>query len=356
MPVSRDTLHRVRDLRITVGTEADAAVASLTRAWARAWHELARSFRTALVDVAALAADLERWPAPGELIRIERLRAALDLAERRLTELAQQTGVTVTDAAGNAMTATAEAEPHILASQLPPAERAAAAVRFDRLTVTALDAIVRRTQRQITSTALPLSRSAHEAIRRELIRGIALGTGPRDVARQMLARTEGAFNGGLTRALNISRTEILDAYRVVSRASHLANADVAAGWRWHSAMDRRTCPSCWAMHGTVHPADELGPNDHQQGRCARVIILRPWSELGITAKEPPDMFPDARARFARLSERDQVAIMGATRLDLLKSGRITWDDIPQLKTNPGWRPSYTPRPVGALQRLAGQSS
>ena len=35
----------------------------------------------------------------------------------------------------------------------------------------------------------------------------------------------------------------------------------------------------------------------------------------------------------------------AVRMDALRSGRITWDDIPQVRQNPNWRPSVVVAPL-----------
>lgn len=121
---------------------------------------------------------------------------------------------------------------------------------------------------------------------------------------------------------------------------------VADGFAVHN------CPSCWSMHGTVHPADQPGPWDHPQGRCARVPKTRTWRELGFDIDEPDDTIVNARARFFSLPDVDQRTIMGPGRLALLKSGRVDWSDIPMLRPSTGWRPSYAPRTVGDLERVA----
>lgn len=114
------------------------------------------------------------------------------------------------------------------------------------------------------------------------------------------------------------------------------------------------CPACWSMHGTVHPVTEPGPLDHQQGRCARCPKVKPWSQMGIAGDEPADLIPDARKVFVGLPEVDQVAIMGSARLNLLRSGHISWEDLPQRRVTAGWRDSYAPRRVRDLQDLARQ--
>lgn len=353
MAISRETLRQLRLLATTVGGAADDTTRQLAEAWVRAWDELAPAWQQAVADLIAKAAADGQWPPPWQLARVERLAAAVVATSAALDDLAAQTNLTTGGAAATVVAATAAAEPALLASQLPATMAATAAAGFAaKLTPTALDVIVRRTREQITARTRPLSAAAMDAVRRSLIKGVVVGDNPNTVARDMLARVEGDFNGGLHRATVIARTELLDAYRTTSRYAHAANADVLDGWTWHSSLDARTCSSCWAMHGTVHPLDEEGPLDHQQGRCTRLPKVKPWSELGIDLDEPADRTPDARARFDGLPEEQQLAILGAARLALLRSGRIQWQDLATRRTTPGWRPSYAPTPLRDLQRIA----
>jgi hypothetical protein len=355
MPISRETLRLIRALRDEVGTEADDAVRNLTKAWVEAWDGLAADLEAGLVDLAVKQQTLGRWPRAWELARIDRLRRALNLAEQILTRLALETGSTVAAAASAAVTATVKAEPAILASQLPAAGRAAAIVAFDRQTPTAVEVMVQAMTRRIVSASRPLSAAATDAMHRELVRGVVVGDSPQQTARRMVERVHGAFDGGLTRAMALSRTETLDAYRTASLASHQANRNVLAGWRWLCALSRTSCISCWSRNGSLHDVDEPGPNDHVAGRCCRVPVVKPWSELGIAVVEPDDQFPDARATFARLPEADRIAVMGAERHELWSSGRLDWDDLAIRRTNPGWRDSWTPTPLKDLRALARDS-
>ncbi len=92
------------------------------------------------------------------------------------------------------------------------------------------------------------------------------------------------------------------------------------------------------MHGTEHNLDETGPNDHQQGRCARVPKVKTWRELGFDLDEPQDVTPDARAWFEGLSREDQVKVMGPDRLAALDAG-VPWHELAQRRVNRGWRDS-----------------
>lgn len=350
MAIRSRTLILGRQLRATVGGEADKATRALAEAWVKAWNVLAADMDAAVTAVAAFQAEHGRPPAARDLTRVDRIYQALTAAQDALITLGQQAGVTIRDAAGQAVQATGSAEPDLIASQLPAAERAAAAARFAaRISPSALDAIVARTATRITSATRELAAPAVAAMQRELVRGVALGTGPRQVGAQMLNGLEGAFNGGLDRAVMIARTEILDAYRTTSQYAHQANADVLSGWIWLATLSDRTCPSCLALNGSVHPLDEPGPMDHQSGRCARMPRVKSWTELGFAVKEPPDTIPDARKWFAEQTPATQRQIMGPGRLGALQSGKTTWEDLVRRRETPGWRPSYVPTPVRDLE-------
>lgn len=349
MAIRSRTLILGRQLRAKVGAEADAATRALAGAWANAWDLLAGDFETAIADVLALAQDLGRWPSARELTRVGRLHGALLNAQDALMELGTRAGVTITDAAGRVVATTAADEPDLIASQLPAAERVAAAARFAaRILPTALDVIVARTGSQITASTRPLSAEATGAMDRELVRGVALGSGPRQAGAKMLAGLEEGFSGGAARAVNIARTEILDAYRTTSQYAHHANADVLDGWIWLCTLSARTCPACLAMNGSVHPLSEPGPLDHQSGRCARMPKTKSWADLGFAVKEPPDTLPDARKWFSEQPPAVQRQIMGPGRLGALQSGKTTWEDLVRRRETPGWRPSYVPTPVRDL--------
>lgn len=238
----------------------------------------------------------------------------------------------------------------IIASQFPAeaGDQAALGVRFGTVPADQISAIVKRTTQQVTKLTWPISRAATEAMKRELVRGVAMGLNPRESARHLMQRLEGQFNGGLARALNIARTEILDAHRAAAAASQEENSETLAGWVWTAKLDARTCPSCWAQHGQLHPLEEPGPLDHQSGRCARTPKTKSWKELGFDVPEPADWLPDAEEAFAALSRADQLKIMGAVRLAALHRGDISWADLSKLRRTDGWRDSYGVTPLKDL--------
>jgi SPP1 gp7 family putative phage head morphogenesis protein len=276
-----------------------------------------------------------------------RLRDALQTTRAMLDELTAQTDTLLVNDVGTAVLDALDSHQALITSQLPQ-NTANASVSFTRMSPEALAAIVERATQQIHSDTLPLAADVERVMKRELIRGIAVGDNPRRVAARMLQGTERRFNGGLTRALTIARTETLDAHRAATQASEKANKEILEGWEWHAALNARTCPSCWAKHGTRHPLDEPGPNDHQNGRCTRVSITKTWKELGFDIKEPASVTPDAQTAFNNLAPDTQKQIMGAQRLELLQNGKISWADLSTKTSTDGWRDSYTATPVKDL--------
>lgn len=356
MAISRRTLSEIRGMRIQLDATVGYHEQQLITAWARAWAELRDEWAAAIDDLVAASTDGE-WPARAKVLRARRVKAALDLTTAGLDQLARDFQVRILKDVPKVVGAGAEWEARLVAAQLPESQglTATLAGQFQRVDARALDAIVERTTQRITALSQPIGPRADTVLRSTLVRGVALGEHPERVARTLLSRLEGNFNGGRDRALVIARTELLDAHRAAAYGQDLANADTLRGWQWVATLDTRTCPSCWGMHGTVHDLDEPGPLDHQQGRCARIPRLRSWAELGIDINEPEDLLPVARDVFDGLPREDQLAIMGPQRLRLLDDDQITFDDLSKRRSADGWRDSFAPASTQDLLRTINQS-
>ena len=353
MPITHETLRLVEQMRRAVGSILDSVTRTLVAAWVRAWDQAA-------IDVAAGIAEILQagdgtWPSRRVIERTARMMSALDVIADALAKLADLTRTQTVAGVAEAARVALEGQGELIASQLPYGSTQAFAARYRRQQPDTVDAIVRRTAEQINARHWPLADEATAAMKRELVRGVVVGDNPRTAAARMLRNLEGEFNGGLTRALNLARTETLDAHRQAAEIGQEDHADVLDGWIWHAELNSsrgRTCPSCWAKHGTVHPLTEPGPIDHQQGRCSRTPKTKSWADLGFDIPEPDNVLPDARQVFDSLPEQERLAIMGRRRLDLLDSGAIAWADLPQRRTTTGWRDSFGIRPIKDLERLA----
>ena len=98
---------------------------------------------------------------------------------------------------------------------------------------------------------------AGDAAEKALIEGVAMGKNPRETARVMRQGVDQAVDLTRSRALTISRTETMRVHRAASLENYKANAEAVRGWVWLCACDLRSCPSCWAMHGTFHDHREV---------------------------------------------------------------------------------------------------
>lgn len=342
MAVTAETLRVQAELRASLDHIVDNQTRDLVAAWADAWDEVAPDLTAALLEQLVAGEQITR----AQLLRSTRLRKALQVIKGQLQDLSDQAGVRIVADLQDVIDTAGAAQASVIDSQLPPnADQLVDLDAWSRVDGDQVAAIVQRSTEQITSLARPIPAEQYAILRRELIRGMAAGSNPRETARRIMRRTEGRFNGGLTRALVIARTETLDAHREAARLGRMAHADVLGGWTWLAKLDARTCPSCWAQHGSLHRLDEQGPNDHQQGRCTAMPTTKPWADLGIDIEEPPSLLPDAASEFAALSPAQQKAVLGPARHAAWVRGEFPMDLWSVRRTTDGWRDSYGVAPA-----------
>lgn len=337
MSVSRKTMRLARSIRVDIDDAVEQALAELVRAWGVAWDSVADEWRAAVAELTAGMKD-GKWPSRAVILRNARVIRAMKITAAKLDELGLQSGVRIVQGLPDLIAGQELALARIVASQVPDTFT----IDWSRVSDAQLEAIVKRSTQQITSTLKPLPAEVHAGMKAELIRGVATGTNPNQVAKIMMKRFGTRFEGGMWRARTIARTEMLDATRNAALQSRLQNQGVLAGWRWMASLSSRTCPACLALNGRVFDVDEPGPDDHPNGRCTAVPVTKTWTELGIDVPEPDGQFPDSRAWFARQTPAVQQQIMGPDRLQRLNSGQLSWDQIPVRKQNPGWRDSWHP--------------
>ncbi len=168
---------------------------------------------------------------------------------------------------------------------------------------------------------------AAREVRGALIAGVALGQNPREVARNM--NRVGQIP--VQRATLIARTEMMRLYRETSLAVYKGNKELVKGWTWLSALDRRTCPLCWSMHGTQHKLDEQ-MDSHPACRCTMVPITRSWDELKVDPPPGGGKVPGyakvlmGEAAFLGLAVVAQRAVLGPARHSLWMKGKFRFID------------------------------
>jgi len=346
MAVTRETLRLLGQIRIQIANTVDGIVEDLVRSWAYSWNLVLRDWQDAIADLQNAAGD-NTWPTRSQVLRAERAQRALEATYAGLQRLGEHAGITIT-AGVSQVTQAAAGHLDIIASQLPADQRVIMRGLLVRADTEQINQIILRTQEQVTKLVAPVAGDAFDTIRETLIRGVAQGQNPRVAARRMVRGIEVGYNEALTRAMVITRTELLDAHRAAARINGLANKDMLQGWQWVAALDARTCPSCWSQHGSIHPLEEHGPIDHQQGRCSGLPVTKSWKDLGFDIPEPPSALADAETKFNALAPSTQLKIMGPKRLQLLNDGDIDWSDLSTLRHNPGWRDSQVVTPLRDL--------
>lgn len=347
MSITAETLQVLDAYRAATTRLTDVHTRTLVAAWANGWNAVADELADAIEELTA-----GPFPPPASKVRRSaRLAASLDAIGSQLDDLARQAGVVIVGDLPTALELAGAANAGLISTQLPPGVGGMVVAGWDRVDRRAIAAIIARTSERIHALSMPLSGEAVASMRRSLVRGLAAGDNPRSTAVRMFRETEGTFNGGLTRALTIARTETLDAMREAARLSDAANADVLTGtWTWTASMSPRTCPACWAMHGSIFPQSEPGPEGHPNCRCARVPRTKTWAELGFEGiEEPPSLLPDAEAVFGSLSAEEQRGILGRRRFEAWQAGEYPMDAWARKVDNPDWRPSWmmTPAPAAA---------
>lgn len=333
MTISDDVLAIEAAMQTILNTILDHHTTTLTAAWATSWASVAGELEAVLLELAE-DGDVPGW----RIAQSRRAQEGLAAAGRALEDLAELTGTTISDDAARALGLGVDGELAMIGAQLPPGH--SGVVRVDDAQIAAM---LGRTTQQITAVSWPISAETLLAVRSELARGMIVGDNPREAARRMVAATEGRFTGGLTRALNISATEMLDAMRTAQHATDQVNAGVLAGWTWLSHLDSATCISCISRHGSEYPITEPGPFDHQRGRCARGPRTKTWAELGFPDIPEPDLaMPDAGEWFDGLTDGEQRSILGKRGHEQWQAGNFPMSDWAVRRENPDWRPSYVP--------------
>lgn len=330
----------VTQIRNFLENITDAHTLRMVPAWARAWDDLVPDLEAALNELALQAVDgrIRR----SDVIKAKRLQGAIEAIQVQLTELVGDSENNIINKLPEVVDYSGAMQERLIGSQLPASEQSIVNA-WSKVDAGQIGAIVERTTEQITKLSYPLSDEATAAMRRHLVRGIALGDNPRAAAARMVKQVEGLFNGGLSRALTIARTEMLDAHRAAAQLGQAANADLLEGWIWSASLSTRTCDACWGMDGHEFPITQAGPEGHQNCRCARVPKTKTWAELGFEGiEEPPSILPDAAAQFEALSKADQVTILGRKKYDAWSSGHFPMSDWATKRKNPGWRDSWVP--------------
>jgi len=292
MAINADTLAEESKALAVLNARLDDKTRRLVTVWALTWDQVAGELEAAIAELAAATDDGR--VTRSMILRSQRLQAALAAVADSLGLVVAQTNQIITDDIRQGIEDAITAAERMLATQLPAATAQVGGMLATQATVGGLTvgvvgadpgqvaAMVTRVTQRITKTTYPLAVEAQAAIRRELLRGIAVGANPRVSARRALRGIEDQWNGGLTRALTIARTETIDAHRQAAQVVHTANADIVDRWEWTAHLDKRTCRACIAMHGERFDVTTPGPLGHQNCVLPGAVVSGPRALASTT--------------------------------------------------------------------------
>lgn len=297
------------------------AVDAMLSAWAQMYANVRADYDTLLAKVQA-ARDEGRDVSPAWLYQQQRLKSALATTKAEVARYAR-------DASDEAY----RAHDAAVRAALKAAKRQVTTAKADagiEGTFTALDEAPVRALVGFLADGSPLSslfdqfgQDAADQARAVLLRGIGQGKGVAWMAR----RLDEALDVPRWRAETIVRTESHRVFREVSRRTYQANADALEGWIWTAHLDRRTCPACVVMDGTLHPLDET-LDGHPRCRCAMVPRTKSWADLlGIDAEDEREPVRQGREWLEAQPAAVQRQVLGGAKYRAWKSGDITLDDV-----------------------------
>jgi SPP1 gp7 family putative phage head morphogenesis protein len=283
-----------------------------------------------------------------------RWRELIEQVDTELASLTETILPTITEAQSDGITLSVDAAKQLTVSALGPAPDGVE-VAWNRLPKATVEALV-----GYASDGSPLrvlldefGLDASRQIRGVLIAGVSRGAGAAQMTRELKTLVgDGKDPGNLKgRAETIVRTEFHRASRAAQLDSYGQNADLFEGWVWTAALDGRTCTSCWAMHGTLHPLTEM-LDDHPNGRCVMTPRTKSWDELTGEGghEDTRPTIEDGSARFARLTPERQKEVLGAGLYDLYAAGTVSLPELVRQDKSPRWG---TMRRPATLKEVTG---
>jgi hypothetical protein len=315
---------------VAVANEFRQEIALLDAAAAQSMLDAWRGVESSLLaEMEKFAGRLKGKPVKTwQLYRMKRYQELLAQVEMQLTALEKAVAPTIT--AGQVQAAQLGAQ-----MATTTLDALGYGVSFNTLPAAAVENVtaLARAGRPLSALLQPMYGAAADGITRELIAGIAIGKGPREIARRMA-------QGGLTDALDHLLLVTRDQYNRAHRAAALqryADTEAVYGYVRRCARQAgRTCIACVSLDGKFYELDK--PFEaHPQCRCVMIPAIK-----GVTWKS---RLNSGQEWFSELSEAEKIATMGKGRYEQWKGGRLSWDTIVKRTEHPVWGVSATPAPL-----------
>ena len=313
------------------------------------------SFARVQVRLARIQREAELILAAGETLSkglIARLWREQDLQRVIAREISRYSALAGSQITAEQLRLAGLAQLHtgqLVDAALPPAINRATLARaglgWNEVPVSAIESLIGALGdgTPVTRTLESMGAPVANGVKKTLTDGLVRGLGPNQIARTV----RNAYGVGLTRALTISRTETLRAYREGSRAAYAANPQIVKGYERRASNDDRTCMGCLGADGEFYPNKRPLPA-HVNCRCHMVPVTRTYKELGINVPDPAIDFPSSEDWFKQQSIATQQKMMGAKKWDAWKSGQVSLKDFAHTTHDPIWGDAVVPANLAQL--------
>ena len=326
---------KMEEFKASLLSRDRAAALRLIRAYGPIWTRLQRKLTllTTRIEAAKAAGEpiSDAW-----LFRQSRFRELMEQIALEISKFSEFANREITAEQRAAVRAARKDSERLLLANQGPAVKAS----FSRLSASAVESIAGFLGNGSPLTALlgELPKEASRAVSTALQEAVALGYNPRKTASQI----KSALGGNLTRALRISRTETLRAYREATHQTYKINSDVLEGWYWLATLNSRTCAACIALNGSFHDLDERMAS-HVQCRCTAIPAI----------KGDPPPIEQGEKWFEEQPEKTQRAILESdAAFEAYKAGELKLTDLVGRRDSPQWGTSYFH--LSLKRALAGQ--
>lgn len=317
--------------------QANAATSrTLIDSYTRSWVEIRRSLDllTSQIDTARAAGQQVNatW-----LYQADRLRGFESQIGQQIGRFATGAAQTTVTAQGHAAGA-AVVHTETYLDKILPDRVAGVGTSFNVPATAAVEQVVGALEpgSPLVRLFAELGPDAVRGARSVLTTAVTAGWGPRQTA-QVLRENLG---GNLTRALTVARTETIRAYRGATTETLAANRRVVDGWVWHADLGDRTCPVCWAMHGTHHKVGE--PLDgHPNCRCVMIPETKSFKDLGVDVVEPDLGIDPGIGQFRDASPAVQFKVLGPSKFAAYRAGQLDLRDLVERTSSRAWGPMRT---------------
>lgn len=294
---------------MTVIELAEKFKTALLRREAKAVTEILQAYRQILSNLSPQIANLEKYLVDNPKISVTDI-----FTLRRFKELEKQIEAEIKNFAQVANKRVSEFQRINAATAINNAtEFLRSASSFTALPKSAIEQFV-----GMTLDGSPLRKAfenlaphAVESVRNKILEGVALGYNPKKTASQIRQ----SLGGNAARALTITRTSTLNAYREATRETYKRNSRIVKGWIWYASLTGRTCVICWSMHGEVF--DNNTPMEtHPNCRCTMLPYLSEKSLIESGENE-----------FKNLAEKEQREILGKSAFETYQKGEVKLADF-----------------------------